>query len=599
MKISINQKLLGIFAALTGIFVILTAGSIYIVNDLYQTLRYSERVSARLSLASELQLQVNKLLVPVNDYLITGDASARDSFDGIMNELSRLFTEIKKSEGEGAWIDAEAKVEQGAVAYGEKGLEILYMPDPVGNIKASGMVRGLNLSGEALIKDAGEFHTLAAGEMQRHRDKAARLSRWITAFVAGISAVIVISILPLYYYLRRSVSLPLARLSDGVRVIASGQLHHRLDIRTGDELEAVAGEFNRMSSSLEAAKKELDKKIIELYTLYNISKVLTASFEVEELLGKMVHDIGRGLSIDSVMVMLVDQGERELYVASATDYPSADASKLRFRLGEGLYGAVAAQGAPRLITDIHAEPDVQPGDVVAPDVNSAIIVPFKSRGSLLGVLAAFRAKPNVFGKEDMDLLVSVSEHVAAALENARLYTEVKQLAITDGLTGLYNHRHFRERLKDETTRASRYSRPLSVVMMDIDSFKRYNDAHGHPMGDMLLRTLADILKKGIRTSDMVARYGGEEFVVILSETPEDMAVKTAERLRQSVESHKFLNGETQPGGRVTISLGVASLGKENDGPDELVKRADLALYKAKNTGKNRVVNYSDIKDRPA
>ncbi len=114
-----------------------------------------------------------------------------------------------------------------------------------------------------------------------------------------------------------------------------------------------------------------------------------------------------------------------------------------------------------------------------------------------------------------------------------------------------------------------------------------------------MRTLADILKKGIRTSDMVARYGGEEFVVILSETPEDMAVKTAERLRQSVESHKFLNGETQPGGRVTISLGVASLGKENDGPDELVKRADLALYKAKNTGKNRVVNYSDIKDRPA
>ena len=302
-----------------------------------------------------------------------------------------------------------------------------------------------------------------------------------------------------------------------------------------------------MSASLEEAKKELDKKIIELYTLYNISKVLSASFEVEELLGRMVHDIGRGLSIDSVMVMLVYQGSNELYAASATDYSAADIVKLRFRLGVGLYGTVAAEGKPRLITNINAESSVQERDIIAPDINSAIIVPFKSRGSLLGVLAAFRVKPNVFGQADMDLLVSVSEHVAVALENARLYDEIKLLAITDGLTGLYNHRHFRERLEDEVTRASRYSRPLSVVMIDIDSFKRYNDANGHPMGDMLLRTLADILKSGIRNSDMVARYGGEEFVVILSETPEDSAVKTAERLRQSVESHKFLKGETQPG----------------------------------------------------
>ncbi len=597
MKTSINKRLLGIFAALTGIFIILIAASVYIVNNLYQTLRYSEQVSARLNLVSELQLQVNKLLVPVNDYLLTGDAASRDSFDEIMNELSRLFTEVKKFEGDESWRGAEAKVEKSAVAYGEKALDILYIPNPVGNKKVSGIVRGLNLSGEALIKDVEEFHRLASSEMQRHRDKAARLSRWITAFVIGISAVIIISILPLYYYLRKSVSLPLMRLSEGVKIIASGHLHHRLDISTGDELEAVAGEFNRMSASLEEAKKELDKKIIELYTLYNISKVLSASFEVEELLGKMVHDIGKGLSIDSVMVMLVDQGTNELYAASATDYSAADIVKLRFRLGAGLYGTVAAEGNPRLITNISADPTVQDRDIIAPDINSAIIVPFKSRGSLLGVLAAFRVKPHVFGQEDMDLLVSVSEHVAVALDNARLYSEVKLMAITDGLTGLYNHRYFRERLKDEVTRASRYSRPLSVVMIDIDSFKRYNDAHGHPMGDMLLRTLADILKSGIRNSDMVARYGGEEFVVILSETPEDMAVKTAERLRQSVESHKFLNGETQPGGRVTVSLGVASLGK--DGPDELVKRADLALYKAKNTGKNRVVNYADIKDRDA
>ncbi|MCR4287120.1 MAG: hypothetical protein NUW09_03805, partial [Deltaproteobacteria bacterium] len=118
MKTSINKRLLGIFAALTGIFIILIAASVYIVNNLYQTLRYSEQVSVRLNLASELQLQVNKLLVPVNDYLLTGDAASRDSFDEIMNELSRLFTEIKKFEGDESWRGAEAKVEKSAVAYG-------------------------------------------------------------------------------------------------------------------------------------------------------------------------------------------------------------------------------------------------------------------------------------------------------------------------------------------------------------------------------------------------------------------------------------------------------------------------------------------------
>jgi diguanylate cyclase (GGDEF)-like protein len=163
-----------------------------------------------------------------------------------------------------------------------------------------------------------------------------------------------------------------------------------------------------------------------------------------------------------------------------------------------------------------------------------------------------------------------------------------QLAITDGLTGLYNHRYFHERLANEVERSNRTGLPLSLLMIDVDNFKHYNDLNGHPAGDTVLRTVSQILSEGRRLNDAVARYGGEEFAVLLVDTPSDAAANLAEQLRARVEQEVFINGEAQPGGHLTISLGVASYPDHALTAHGLVESADTALYRAKNTGRNRV-----------
>src|SRR3972149_1465480 len=134
----------------------------------------------------------------------------------------------------------------------------------------------------------------------------------------------------------------------------------------------------------------------------------------------------------------------------------------------------------------------------------------------------------------------------------------KTLAITDGMTGLYNHRYFLERINEEFERTRRYKRSLSLIMIDVDHFKKYNDTHGHQKGDEILKRVTKILKDTVRKSDTIARYGGEEFIIIFPETGGKEALSVAEKLRMEVEAHDFPGGETQPLGRITISQGVAT-----------------------------------------
>jgi diguanylate cyclase (GGDEF)-like protein len=173
--------------------------------------------------------------------------------------------------------------------------------------------------------------------------------------------------------------------------------------------------------------------------------------------------------------------------------------------------------------------------------------------------------------------------IQKALEHAR----TRRLASTDGLTEVYNHRTFQERLSQEIARADRYSRPLSVLMIDVDHFKVYNDTHGHPQGDIVLQDLARLLREMSRTSDTVARYGGEEFAIILPETDSVGAQKIGQRLREQVEGHSFPGQELMPGGTLTISIGVATHAPAGS-KDALLQAADTALYTAKREGRNRV-----------
>lgn len=175
--------------------------------------------------------------------------------------------------------------------------------------------------------------------------------------------------------------------------------------------------------------------------------------------------------------------------------------------------------------------------------------------------------------------------VAAKLERMKFLRERADL---DGLTGLYNRRYFDEKLSEVTTYFRRYESPLSLSIMDIDHFKKVNDNYGHPVGDFVLRELAKITKKNIRDTDIAARYGGEEFAIIMPQTAKFNAYVAMERLRSTIESHKFVEPEKKLGLSITVSIGITQFLPQHDGLIELIERADGALYKAKKNGRNRV-----------
>lgn len=174
-------------------------------------------------------------------------------------------------------------------------------------------------------------------------------------------------------------------------------------------------------------------------------------------------------------------------------------------------------------------------------------------------------------------------------ELADANSRLAQLAVTDGLTGLYNHRHFHERLALEVERSGRNGLPLSLLMIDVDHFKHYNDTNGHPAGDDVLRQVARIMGDGRRANDFCARYGGEEFAIVLVDTNKLTAAQVAERLRERVAAFPFDGRDQQPGGKLSISVGVASFPDDAEDSEALVRAADAALYQAKHGGRNCVV----------
>ncbi len=188
----------------------------------------------------------------------------------------------------------------------------------------------------------------------------------------------------------------------------------------------------------------------------------------------------------------------------------------------------------------------------------------------------------------------ILEQAMVVIENAYLYDKIRMRSVTDELTGLYNRRHFFVRISEECERTSRYGGGwFSVLILDIDHFKKVNDTYGHLAGDEVLRQLAKIMHSSVRSSDVAARFGGEEFILLLPETDVDGGIKFAERLRKKVSEHKFVYGDKVI--PVTVSIGVTSGGcdQKNKLPDRLIGQADSALYQAKETGRNKVCAYDD------
>ena len=224
------------------------------------------------------------------------------------------------------------------------------------------------------------------------------------------------------------------------------------------------------------------------------------------------------------------------------------------------------------------------------DPGSVAIVPIMRRGRVLGALVLESDEVNYFGSEapyQLSVLLAVA---AGSLELAWSYGEVDRRSRTDALTGLFNRAHFGEQLQEKLDSADRYNQPVSLVMVDIDHFKRVNDTYGHEAGDAVLRRVAGLIQEEVRSTDVCVRYGGEEIALLLAQTPQSAAKELAERLRDRIASTvAFHKGATIP---VTASFGVATYPESVRVRDQLFPQADAALYRAKAEGRN-CVRYGD------
>jgi diguanylate cyclase (GGDEF)-like protein len=221
------------------------------------------------------------------------------------------------------------------------------------------------------------------------------------------------------------------------------------------------------------------------------------------------------------------------------------------------------------------------------NVNSVFLLPMFYERNLLGILVLLLEKTNALSTYQIEILKVLGNQASTSIANARFHEKIKLLAITDGLTGLFNHKNFQERLTQEFDRFGRFSEPISLLLIDIDFFKKINDTYGHPVGDLVLKRVAGIIQKTVRNIDIPARYGGEEFAVVLVGTDEKGAMNMAERLRKTIMDKKFTADQSTF--NVTVSVGISTTAGESVKKEALIERADKALYKAKGDGRNQCV----------
>jgi len=222
------------------------------------------------------------------------------------------------------------------------------------------------------------------------------------------------------------------------------------------------------------------------------------------------------------------------------------------------------------------------------NTNELAIVPLKAKDKINGVILAdnkFTGKP--ITNEDLRIFIMLSNQAGLAIENSHLYEQTVILSNTDALTGLWNHGYFQLMLQEEIDRSKALNMPLSLMLIDIDHFKNYNDHLGHQKGDYILTEISKLLLGYSRKMDYVCRYGGEEFAVILPQTNKDGAYLIAERLRELIDQHKFAEEQIQPTNKLTVSIGLSCFPTDAATKSELILAADKALYEAKNSGRNK------------
>lgn len=446
--------------------------------------------------------------------------------------------------------------------------------------------------------------------------------RW---FVIGFSVIVGILLAALsgifvYGILRLRVVRRLDSVIRAFRNVEEGDLLRRMETPGDDEFTDVARAFNGLmdrvveltASALRSdlmvtwAQRELRLKeevLAKSNQLADLNAQLVQRVQVASTLLEVADAVSGGPNLDAILKAVGGTLVRSM---NLVDFrllvPGDDASRLVLRHAEGLLpgvpsvaldgplAACLASGHPLSIPDLRNQETASPVVLHAGAVTGSLVaVPFMTRKAPGGVIVAVRAATNAFGEPDIDFLQLVAGYVGLAVTNSLLHRETLKLANEDQLTGLLNRRRFMELFQGAWDQSTESGEALAVLMIDVDWFKKFNDVHGHLVGDEVLRRIATAIRSQLRPRDVAGRFGGEEFIIAAPGTTRDMGCMLGERIRMAVDEARFDGGEgTAPPLRLTVSVGVSMRDPRMLSPADVVREADRCLYLAKARGRNQV-----------
>jgi len=388
--------------------------------------------------------------------------------------------------------------------------------------------------------------------------------------------------------------LPEARSNMAVPLVVGRQVAGVINVES-DRQDAFTEEHEKLLTVLGAqaalailafrTQQALRGRVAELEALHRISRLASEAGSLGVTLNAMLEIAQEVVPEAEGAILLLDQEKNVLRLAAGEGYQAA-ARYLEIPVGRGVTGRCAETREVQHIRDLQAE-DVDYYIPGIPGARSELALPMVAEGKTVGVLNAESVEPDAFGPSAIQTLTLIAHQAAAVIRGGQLLDETRRLAITDGLTGLHNRRHFIRQLEENVGRAARYQETMALIMLDLDYFKEINDRFGHQVGDRVLELLAVALRDSVRDSDRAARLGGEEFALLLLRCDRELAIAIADRVRDRVR-HLMLDGVPE-GIDLSASVGIAFFPEDGDDPKNLMRAADDALYAAKRAGRDRVV----------
>jgi diguanylate cyclase (GGDEF)-like protein len=340
----------------------------------------------------------------------------------------------------------------------------------------------------------------------------------------------------------------------------------------------------KLFDTLNQRTSELEKTQARLEVIYENSRTLASLLDPDGVIKEIMRILGGVLRYETYAIIIKDKEGHHFFRARCIKNQKNFHVKQFPLTSDDLIAKVMETGESVRVSDCRGRTDYSP---LSDSTSALMLVPMTSHGHNIGVLMAEGEAIDQFTEREGQLFSIVARSASMALENAELHKRTEELTIIDELTETFNYRYFVQKLQEEKRRALRYTVPLSLIMVDLDWFKKLNDSYGHEVGNIVLKDISGIIKKCIRDVDLFARYGGEEFAVILPQTGVGEAHRIGERIRDQIEK-AVIDAGSAGKLRVTVSVGISSFPENGKSQEELVSAADQALYRAKGEGKNLV-----------